>query len=321
MVLDYLVSTQQARQNPSVLTIAAMVFVSFGVLIEIFLPVIRGSIIIFTMVASIPLIWSLLVREEIDEEKNFDEAEKMWREAFKQTGPIRRIIASHEDLIRILAFFFIGAVIAYAAWFAILPTLEHANYVPAGTAARIFSDQAKELDLIKSTVSNISGKVAINDRQFVFLFTHNLQVLALMFIFCIVYGVGSVYLLLWNASIIGVVIGSKIAEGIAQAPELASQITSAFPFAGTLPIEVLTIISAIIGGLLKGLLSLFGLLPHGVFELGAYFIATIAGGLLSVSIMRGIQKPEVKYVLADTIILTGISLLLLLIGAVIEASY
>lgn len=271
MVLDFLVSPKMAKRDPWALAIAAFIFVSFGVLVEMFLPI-RGSIIIFSMVPAIPLIWTLLLKESIEEEEQVEG----WR--LGRGKP--KLFTSHLDLWEIFAFFFLGATIAYIFWFAVLPT-ENSHV--------IFRDQLKEVDLIRG--SAIQGKItdAINAKQFWFLFNHNFQVLSLMFLFSVIYGIGSIYLLLWNASIIGVVIGSKV--------------------------HSLGIAGAVVG--------FFSLLPHGIFELGAYFLASIAGGLLSVEIMRrGISKPILaQHVFLDVAILTLLSLFLLGIGAAIEAMY
>lgn len=66
-----------------------------------------------------------------------------------------------------------------------------------------------------------------------------------------------------------------------------------------------------------------GLLPHGIFELSAYFLASIAGGLFSMEFMkRGFSKPDLfRHVFFEVIILLILSVLVLGIGAWIEASY
>ncbi len=268
MVLDFLVSPNGVKKDPWMLVVATFVFVSFGVLVELHVPI-QGSIIIFAMVPLIPLVWQVLFSEEDEEEKAV--------EAFKAgKGPLR-LFWNHVDLWEVFAFFFLGATLAYTFWFAILPTAD---------SAALFAPQLKEVQLIQGSLTG--GRVFSPD-TFQFLFQHNLQVLGLMLVFSLVYGIGSIYLLLWNASIIGVVLGGKIhALG---------------------PI-----------GLVTGFL---GLLPHGIFELSAYFLASIGGGLLSMELMRsGLKKPVLFcHVFLDVLVLIGVSLLLLAIGAAIEASY
>ncbi len=270
MVLDFLISPSQAEKEPWTLVLATFIFVSFGVLVELYLPI-KGSIIIFSMVPLIPLVWNVLLKEEEEEEAAV--------EASKKDGRREVLFSHHVDLWEVFAFFFLGATLAYTFWFALLPV--------ENTQA-LFADQLNEVNLIRGSV--IQGQfLEANEKQFTFLFNHNLQVLGLMLLFSLVYGIGSIYLLLWNASIIGVVIGGKIHE--------------MGPY------------GAVVGFL--------GLLPHGIFELSAYFLASIAGGLFSMEMMkRGFTKPALfKHIFLEAVILIILSIILLAAGAWIEASY
>lgn len=291
MVLEQLVSPARARREPQDLLVVSALFVSFGVLVQLFLPSVRGSAIIFAMIPAIPLVWALIFREERNEEKDFETAPEEKYNFF----------IHHKTLIEVFSFFFLGALIAYAFWYAVLPT---------DLSKLVFADQISELKSIQSSVANLAAQAAggafggnadevlqvsisqtgflVNEARFWVLFWHNLQVLALMFLFCLLYGIGSVYMLLWNASIIGVVVGRRIQE------------EGVF-------------------GLFTGIASL---LPHGIFEVSAYFIATIAGGVLSMSIAHRHRSKKFFYVLlVDVFTLTIVSLILLAIGAFIESTY
>jgi uncharacterized membrane protein SpoIIM required for sporulation len=211
----------------------------------------------------------------------------------------------------VFAWFFLGAIIAYCACFALLPD---------AAAQTIFADQLNEVKAIQGfaasqnandaagaasnaagAASNAAANAASNaasatgrvfsEGKFWTLFTHNFTVLALMFLFCLVYGVGSVYLLLWNASIIGVVIGTKVKTD----------------------------------GLMGFATGFFGLFPHGIFEIAAYFVASIAGGVISMAIARVARgkcpRREIPMLAMDSVILVVVSLVLLAIGSAIESSY
>jgi len=124
--------------------------------------------------------------------------------------------------------------------------------------------------------------------KFELLALHNFQVLGLMFLFSLLYGIGALYLLLWNASIIGVILGQKLAEQ----------------------------------GILGVIAGFLGLIPHGIFEITAYLVAALAGGIISIAIMRSSnKKPFFKYMIEDVALLTLLSIVLLVIGAAIEAYY
>ncbi|MEM0476004.1 MAG: stage II sporulation protein M, partial [Candidatus Norongarragalinales archaeon] len=152
--------------------------------------------------------------------------------------------------------------------------------------ASVFGDQLAEVKAIQGFAAQTAR--VFSEAKFWTLFNHNLQVLALMFLFCLIYGVGSVYLLLWNASVIGVVVGAKVK-------------TVGF------------------SGFLTGFLGLF---PHGVFEVAAYFIASIAGGILSMAMVRAQRnKRELPMLALDVCVLAVVSIALLAVGAAVESSY
>ncbi len=272
MVLDFLVSPAQATKEPWALVLATFVFVSFGVFVELYLPI-KGSIIVFAMVPLIPMVWMVLMREE--------EAEEAELEAWKSGKGKLTLFSRHVDLWEVFAFFFVGATLAYTFWFALLP---------AETTSTLFADQIKELSILRgSAIQGQFFNTAAQEGMFWYLFQHNLQVLGYMLVFSLVYGIGSIYLLLWNASIIGVLIGGKV-----------HQI-----------------------GIMGAVYGFFGLLPHGIFELSAYFLASIAGGLFSMEFMkRGFSKPDLfRHVFVEVLLLLLFSIVLLGVGAWVEASY
>ncbi len=281
MVLDVLLPPRRALREPWLIAIASAVFVFAGVALELLMPSIHASAVIFAMVPAIPLVWMLLMHEEHAEEN------ACYRYASPLAGE-RKFLECHERLILVFAWFFLGAILAYCACFAFLPD---------AAAQSVFADQINEVKTIQGIATqyasdsvSATGRV-FSEAKFWTLFTHNLTVLALMFLFCLVYGVGSIYLLLWNASIIGVVIGAKVkADGLA--------------------------------GFATGF---FGLFPHGIFEVAAYFVASIAGGVISMAIARIARRKcprrEIPMLAMDSAILVVLALVLLAIGSAIESSY
>lgn len=259
-VIELLVSPREARKSPWLLAALAFVFISTGVIVNIWLPVIQGAAIVFAMVPSIPLIWSLLIREEHEEEE---------RLKLLQSNSF----AYHLPLLEVFAFFFLGATVAYTFWYAALPP---------ELSQKVFASQLEEIKNIGLTVGSI-----VNWDFAVRLFEHNVMVLAFMLAFSLIYGIGSVYLLLWNASIIGVFVGSRLQTG----------------------------------GVEEFLRSVGGILAHGSLEVGAYFVATIAGGIISAAIMRRhAHRPHFKLVLLDAAKLLVAAVLMLAAAALLEAT-
>ena len=269
MVLEYILTPKSARREPYKLLPATMLFFSVGIAVFLLIPGLRVTPIFFSLIPLLPLMLRLLVWEERTEEALVR----------KNAG----FFAYHRVLLEAYAFIFVGAMLATVIWSVALPE---------GASRDVFSDQTKEIEAIRTTVTDpyASGTgSAIKPDFFAFLVGHNMQVLAFMFLFSLLYGVGSLYLLLWNASILGVFIAMRIkAQGI---------------------------MSGFLGGFL-------GLLPHGIFEVSAYFVASIAGGILSIAVMRRhLDRPELKTVLMDVLFLAAVSVVLLIIGSFIESSY
>lgn len=277
MVLEAFISPNKARKEPWELLFLSAAFVAFGVLVQTLIPEIRGSVVIFAMIPAIPLILHLLNDEEKKEEGEVNKDFEFWYTLFPEDKKRHySFLGYHKSLIEIFAFFFIGATLSCAIIYALSP---------AGSSSQVFSDQLAEVNSINSS---LNGHAVLENSTAYLLFTHNLQVLGLMFIFSLFYGMGSIYMLLWNASIIGVVVGAKIKAG----------------------------------GIIAGTLSLLSLFPHGFFEIGAYLIASIAGGMLSAMLARGSwRKPEGWFILKDVMLMAAFSVAILLIGAIIEGSY
>jgi len=119
-----------------------------------------------------------------------------------------------------------------------------------------------------------------------FIFNNNYFVLVLAILFSFLYGAGAIFLIGWNASVIGTVVGAEI----------------------------------VFDQLGSGIARLVGILPHGLFEIGGYFIGAIAGGIISIALTtKKYSEHGFEVILKDTIILVMIAFALLVIGSIIEA--
>ena len=265
-MIEILISPKRAKREPWELLLLSAFFVSLAVVVNLTIPSLEGGVVTFAMIPAIPLVWALLVREERDDE----------RMAMLKTRSFRY----HLPLVEVFGFFFLGATIAYMAWYAALATIN------PETADTLFSSQLKEIRAIGLSSNNAAGNI-IQPSFALHVLEHNLTVLAFMFIFTLVYGIGSIYLLLWNASIIGVFIGTKLTQlGVP--------------------------------GLLQSVLAI---LPHGILEVTAYFLASIAGGILSFALMREHHKrEEFKFILTDVALITVVAIAALLLAAILEST-
>ncbi len=133
-------------------------------------------------------------------------------------------------------------------------------------------------------INKIRGNVAFAD-TLLGIVSNNVGVLFLAFLFSFLLGVGAVLILTWNASVLAVAIGS-IAKSIGGVKAIP---VAALPF-----------------------------LPHGTLEILAYFIGGLAGGLVSVAIMR---KKSGKFwlIVKDSLNLMVVSIVILVIAGIVEA--
>src|SRR3989344_3972621 len=86
MVLEYIVSPAEAKKKPWELIVVSFLFVSFGVLTQLLIPSLQGSIIIFALIPFIPLFFFVLLNEESAEEhysKVKEEIEE-WKDVLKE---------------------------------------------------------------------------------------------------------------------------------------------------------------------------------------------------------------------------------------------
>ncbi|MFH1780194.1 MAG: stage II sporulation protein M [Candidatus Micrarchaeota archaeon] len=196
----------------------------------------------------------------------------------------RKTLECHGPTIVYLAAFFLGLIIGFTFWYLVLNT---------GDVNQLFALQQTEL---RTITAKFQGAFTLNAGIFETIFLQNLQVMGLIWFFSLLYGAGAIFILVWNASVIAVFLGE-----FAKTYFLAEGTTTA---------------------ILKGLgFGFLGILPHGFFELIAYLIGALSGGILSSAIIRKVyEKKEFSYVLYDVVKLGAWAIVILAVGALIEAT-
>jgi uncharacterized membrane protein SpoIIM required for sporulation len=267
LVLESILSAPSAYNHPYRIVGLSILYVCTAVALNVVIPSLQGAAIVFAMVPFIPMFWKMVQHDEQNDNHGLNAL------------PVNSL-AYHGHIVNALVYMFLGATIAYSVCFVVLPPVYSSS---------LFSSQVQEIGLINpSAVASPGTGDFANSGLAWQLFSHNLVVLGAMFLLCLVYGVGAIYLLLWNASILGVFLGT-----IYQRQGLA--------------------------GMALGVL---GITPHGFLEIGAYIIATLAGMILAAALANHHHKhPNFKYIAADVALLTVVALLMLALGAILEASY
>jgi uncharacterized membrane protein SpoIIM required for sporulation len=130
----------------------------------------------------------------------------------------------------------------------------------------------------------ITGSVSSSISHMLGIFSNNVQVLILTLIFSLILGAGAIFILAWNASVIAAAIRIFTSSNISKLPA-----------------------------------GLGRYMVHGIPEIAAYFVGALAGGILSVAIIRKeFHKKTFWNICQDIIILVIIALAILFISAAIE---
>ena len=121
---------------------------------------------------------------------------------------------------------------------------------------------------------------------------NNLKIVLVMFVMSFVYGSGGILLIAWNASVWGAIFGYIVNQ--------SAHAGSGNPFW----LFIITILPV---------------LPHMVIEVVSYFMAAVSGGVLSKATLREkFGSTKFHHVLTDGLIMVGIAVVLVIIGAIVE---
>ena len=131
-------------------------------------------------------------------------------------------------------------------------------------------------------INIIQGRFTFGS-QFLEIVVNNFSVLSLSFLLSFLIGTGAILILSWNASVLAAAIG---------------------------------MVAKSLGGLHGLPLAIMTFLPHGIFEITAYFIGAIGGGLISAAIAR--KHSKFGLIVKDAFMLFIIAILMLFIGGIIE---
>lgn len=196
-----------------------------------------------------------------------------------------KLLKEHGKALTFLMFLFLGVTVAFTFWYIVLPQSATAN---------LFSVQTQTI----ASINNVTGSATQLD-VLGRIFLNNVKVLVFCILFSLIYGAGSIFIITWNASVISVATGNFI----------KMQITSFLGSGGAAT-------TAYLYGTGTALLRYF---IHGIPEIIAYFIAALAGGILSVAIIR--KHYSTKYfekIATDATDLLVLSIIILFIAALLE---
>ena len=187
-----------------------------------------------------------------------------------------RIHTKRKHIFRIFIFIFLGIVVAFAFFSVVMPE---------SSVSHLFKNQ---LDILKYSSTDYVGSGFGNITSILF---NNLSVLLVCCIVSFIYGIGgSLFVLIWNASVFGTIFGFVARHG-----------------AGALHITPVTYL----------IIILIAVLPHMILEVLGYFMGGVGGKLLSDYI---VQKKLTKKTLSTKVI-TFFTLFLSAVVLIFISSY
>ena len=276
-----MISPRRAEAKPWNLFFLGMVYATLGVFLSLWVFEEQATIVmvLLTVIACVPLMYNTL---RFEEKKDIElEGEK-------------RLLKEHSKALMAFMFLFLGIAVAFSLLYLILP---------ADTVGNLFSSQTHTISEINSKATTghdvISGS-SYSEGLLLRIFSNNVRVMLFCVFFSFFYGAGAIFILAWNASVIAAAIGNFVRTHL-------SSYAAEFGMVG-----------------FAGYFQIYGLglaryFTHGIPEVLSYFVGGLAGGLISVAVIRhDFSTKSFGKVLRDATDLVLIAVVLLAFAAIIE---
>jgi len=253
-MIEALINLKEMEKRPLLTFLWAFMINSIAVITASLIQSIPGVdfgffVVLFTIIPSVYFIVLLIKREEKREEKRIER------------GGVSFWDIHGKDII-IYLLYFLGLTLSFALWSFFLPS-------------ESFGVQIDKITAIRGTGALTQAGA------FTAIFMNNLQVMVVAFVFSLVFGAGAIFIIVWNASVLGVFIG-QFSRSLFHIP----------------------LVSA-------------GFLLHGIPEIGGYVAAALAGGILSAAILRR-RRGILPSIILDSAKLLLLGVALITLGAGIE---
>jgi len=196
-----------------------------------------------------------------------------------------RILKEHSKALLAFMWLFFGFIVAFSIWYIVLPSENNfraqiETYCMINRPAN-FNECIEQYGI--KTTGRATGFLTTKERL-IAIFTNNIYVLIFTIIFSLILGAGAIFILAWNASVIAAAIGIFSKSGLADLP-----------------------------------FGIMRFMIHGSFEIVAYFIGALAGGIISVAVIKHDTRSEKFWgILQDSLNLVILAIIVLFIAALIE---
>ncbi len=275
MVLESLTNPIKGEKHPSRVFFLGFFYFSIAIFLSLWIFREHSSLItvFLTTMAAIPLVFNTIKFEEKKDMSSLRE---------------KSLLKEHAKALALFLNLFLGVTVACAVWYVVLPT---------ETIRTLFKVQVQT---IVDMNPGAQGFAIDAFHNFVGILSNNLKVLIFCILFSFLYGVGALFILNWNASVIGVAIGNFIRTEIYKISEVLSFGNAAHYF------------NVVSYGLLRYSL-------HGIPEIFSYLVAGLAGGIISTAtIKHDFGTVAYEKIILDSSVLLLLSLILVILAAFLE---
>ena len=195
------------------------------------------------------------------------------------------LLREHKKALWAFLWLFIGFVVAFSFWYIVMSSSQSFR-AQIETYCLINRPSSFNECIKQYGIKDVAPSVpSITDKERLFLiFTNNIYVLIFTLVFSLIFGAGVIFVLAWNASVIAAAVGIFTDSNL-----------SALPL-----------------GMLRYMI-------HGLPEIASYFIVALAGGMISVSVIKHETGTERFWeVLQDSLNLIILAVVILFIAALME---
>lgn len=194
-----------------------------------------------------------------------------------------RILKEHKNALTALMWLFLGFLVGYSIMYMVLPRQNFAAQIETYCSINRPSNFEGCLTQYGVNINKITGFTSSTDK-FLGIFSNNIYVLIFTVVFSLIFGAGAIFILAWNASVIAAAVGIYTKSQL-----------------GLLP------------------LGLGRYMIHGIPEIAAYLFGALAGGILSISLIRGEYKSSKFWdIMQDVINLLIIAIIILVFAGLLE---
>ncbi len=278
MVLEEIVNPAEAKKRPWETFLLGAVYATVGLFLAfwVFREYSSMFMVFLTTLATVPLLYFTIKGEE---------------EADVKLKTEIAMLKEHSKVLLFLLALFLGVTVSLAIWYVVLP---------GSMVDTLFSSQIQTITAINDHISSSAVSADVQSGLLLRIFLNNVRVLVFSILFSFLYGMGAIFILTWNASVIAAAIGNFV----------RGTITSYAQAAGFVGLGTYFHVFSI--GFLKYAV-------HGIPEILAYFVGGLAGGIISMAIVRhdlfSERKEKVVFDVAELILL---SVAILFFAAILE---